>query len=331
MANDPVLIRANSGSYPLRPGAHTHNARRRRNEELPRPGVLHRLRFLFLMIGICALGYYGYTLADQYVYQTYENWAFDQQIAGNTAVTFTDYLRQATPFGILLGRQQTVASKPGIEKPSAPVESPRPAYGSLLGRLEIARLHLSAMVREGVDEKVLSMAVGHVPATALPGQAGNFAIAAHRDTLFRALKDIRKGDVVTFQSSAGTYNYQVLATKIVKPSDVSVLRADGGGVIPATDLSGSAPQPSLTPASAPVDAPPKLLTMITCYPFYYVGSAPKRFIVQAKLVPGDSQVHVAGAEVATPGPLLDRNTLGEVPGLVHIASAPHRDMIRKQL
>jgi len=119
------------------------------------------------------------------------------------------------------------------------------------------RLDLSAIVREGVDEKTLSRAVGHLPYTALPGETGNFAIAAHRDTLFRALKDIKKDDRVVFESQAGTYTYEVISTKIVRPSDLSVVRPQGSD---------------------------KLLTMITCYPFYYVGSAPKRFIVQAKLV-----------------------------------------------
>ena len=144
----------------------------------------------------------------------------------------------------------------------------------MLGRVAIPRLNLSAIVREGVDAKTLSIAVGHIPSTSLPGRPGNFAIAAHRDTLFRALKDIQKDDLVRFEAANGRYTYQVLATKIVRPSDVTVLQADGGGLIPA-QLLGETEQP-------------KLLTMITCYPFYYVGSAPKRFIVEAKLVQEDS-------------------------------------------
>ncbi len=227
---------------------------------------------LLLVLGLCGVGYYGYTLANQYVYQGYENWAFDQQIAGRRGVTFEDYVRERTPFGFLAASKP---SQPGTAvpapSPSAPVDVAPPAQGSVLGRVEIARLNLAAMVRQGVDARTLSLAVGHVPATALPGQTGNFAIAAHRDTLFRALKDIRKGDLVTFKSPAETYTYQVLATKIVIPSNVSVLRSDGGGLIPAAELSDGG-------------EPAKLLTMITCYPFYYVGSAPKRFIVEAKLV-----------------------------------------------
>jgi sortase A len=243
--------------------------------------ALRTLRLILLIIGILGAGYYCYTLCDQYIYQRFENWAFDQQIAGHKAVSFADYIREQTPFGFVLGDRSPVApvrthpaSKSTQPKPEA-VPVP-PAEGALLGRIEIKRLHLSAMVRQGVDAKMLSVAVGHVPSTALPGQVGNFAVAAHRDTLFRGLKDIKKGDLVTFESPIGTFTYQVLATKIVNPSDVSVLRADGGGLIPSS-------------SGDPEGSPSSLLTMITCYPFYYVGSAPKRFIVQAKLVS-----HIAG-------------------------------------
>jgi len=94
------------------------------------------------------------------------------------------------------------------------------------------------VVREGVDTQTLSTSVGHVPSTALPGHLGNFALAAHRDTLFRALKDIKQDDVIKFQSPTRTFTYQVDGTRIVKPTDVSVLRPDGQ----------------------------ELLTLITCYP-----------------------------------------------------------------
>jgi sortase A len=270
--NGPVIVRYAPTNHLVKPGLHSHNVTRRLQPKRRAPGLLFKIRLILLVLGLCALGYYGYTLADQYIYQSYENWAFDQQIAGHSAATFADYLRARTPFGFLVGP----ASKPAVAtEATAPPTAPqpaRPAEGDLLGRVEIPRLNVSAMVREGVDAKTLSMAVGHVPSTALPGQIGNFAIAAHRDTLFRALKDIHKDDLVTFQSSNGSYTYEVLGTKIVKPSDVSVLRSDGGGVIQA----GGDPAQSVDPN--------RLLTMITCYPFYYVGAAPKRFIVEAELV-----------------------------------------------
>lgn len=291
--NGPVIVRHAETKTFVKPGLHSHNITRRRPPSTSKGfAFLTRFRLLLLIIGICALGYYGYTLADQYVYQSYENWAFDQQIAGHSGVTFADYLRQETPFGFLVGSapvKPAVATNSGT--PSLPEAQPiRPPEGSLLGRVEIPRLNLSAIVREGVDAKTLSIAVGHVPSTALPGQVGNFAIAAHRDTLFRALKDIRKDDLVTFQSQDGTYKYQVIATKIVRPSDVTVLRSDGGGIISENE--------ELT---QPADKN-RLLTMITCYPFYYVGSAPKRFIVEAELIPDRPAAPKLEAESPPPPP-----------------------------
>jgi sortase A len=295
--DDPVLVRRERRAYSGRPGRHSHNKRRRASDHSTRSVLLRIVLAVLVGAGFCGIGYYGYTLGDQYVYQAYENWAFDQQIAGRTAVTFADYLRERTPLGFLAGKEtapampevrtRTLPSLPSPAESSPPSSAPKLAEGSLLGRVEIARLNLSAIVREGVDNKTLSAAVGHVPSTSLPGQLGNFAIAAHRDTLFRALKDIRADDLVTFQSPAGTYMYQVVATKIVKPSDVSVLRSDGGGLVP-----GKLAEPGVG----------KLLTMITCYPFYYVGSAPKRFIVEARLVSDDIHATDLRSTVQVPLP-----------------------------
>ncbi len=265
---EPLIVKRTEPVGYGKPGLHSHNKNRRARRRSA--SVLRPVQMLLFLVGLVALGYYCYTVADQYVYQVYQNWAFDQEIAGRRGIHFSDYVREQTPFGFLVGAKPAAPKLPVV--PPQPPELARPAQGSLLGRVEIARLNLAAMVREGVDAKTLSIAVGHVPSTSLPGQAGNFAIAAHRDTLFRVLKDIRLGDLITFQSPAGTYTYQVVATKIVTPSDVSVLRSDGGGLIPAAELSSSDGQGE------------KLLTMITCYPFYYVGAAPKRFIVEARFV-----------------------------------------------
>jgi sortase A len=259
-----------SSPYVFKPGVHSYNAARQPAvSHAPRhTHKLNGLRSFLLIIGLACLGYYVYTIADQKIYQVYENWAFDQQIAGRPAVTFRDYLREQTPFGFLAGAREAV--KPAPTSPPSSVAMP--SDGSVIGRVAIGRLNLSAVVRQGVDADTLQTAVGHVPSTALAGQSGNFAIAAHRDTLFRALKDIQKGDLVTFQSPTGLFNYRVVATRIVKPTDISVLRPDGGGLIQAQN--GNQPN--------------KLMTMITCYPFYYVGSAPKRFVVEAELVNGSA-------------------------------------------
>jgi sortase A len=284
--DDPVLVRRIPSGYPSEPGLHSHNGRRRARGQSRSPVVRVALALL-IVLGLSGVGYYAYTLGDRYVYQAYENWAFDQQIAGRPGVTFGDYLRERTRFGFLMSKKMADAERTPAAKSAKPFPAtPPPVEGTLLGRVAIDRLGLSAIVREGVSAHTLSTAVGHIPSTSLPGQNGNFAIAAHRDTLFRALKDIRTGDLVNFQSAAGSYTYRVAATKIVKPADVSVLRADGGGLIVAP--SGE-------------QGPDKLLTMITCYPFYYVGSAPERFIVEARLV-----------EAAPPNTMESRSTV-EVP------------------
>ncbi len=256
-----------SAPYVMRPGSHSRNATRSAFRETGRQDarVLRRIRLLLLGVGLICIGYYLYALGDRYVYQKYENWAFDQHISGREAVTFFDYLREKMPsiFSAVAQPTSTVSQSASSD------ESLHPAEGDLVARVSIKRLDLSAVVCEGVSPKTLSTSVGHIPSTALPGGIGNFAIAAHRDTLFRALKDIRIGDQVTVDSPSQRYVYEVVATKIVKPSDVSVLRADGGGLYAAQEGGGK---------------PGRLLTMITCYPFYYVGAAPKRFIVESRLV-----------------------------------------------
>jgi sortase A len=136
----------------------------------------------------------------------------------------------------------------------------------VVGRIEVRRLRLKAVAREGVDSRTLRGAVGHVPGTAWPGEAGNAAFAAHRDTFFRPLKGVRAGDEVTITAPDGVYRYVVTGTRVVNPSDVSVLR------------------PSADPT----------LTLVTCYPFDYVGSAPQRFIVSGRLVAPPRAVAAAG-------------------------------------
>ncbi len=126
----------------------------------------------------------------------------------------------------------------------------------LIGRLKLPRLGVDAIVRNGADSRTLRRAVGRIPGTALPGEPGNIGLAAHRDTFFRALKGVRKDDRILLETPAGTYEYRVESTTIVSPSNISVLD--------------------------PTDNPS--VTLVTCYPFYYVGKAPKRFIVRGHLV-----------------------------------------------
>jgi sortase A len=129
--------------------------------------------------------------------------------------------------------------------------------GDVIGTLDIPRLGLSAVIAEGDDDATLKVAVGHLPDTPLPWQDGNSALAAHRDTFFRPLKDIRPGDELHLSTIHDSFKYQVRGTMVVGPNDLWVLE----------------------PTSRPT------LTLITCYPFNHVGPAPRRFIVQAERVP----------------------------------------------
>ena len=128
--------------------------------------------------------------------------------------------------------------------------------GSLVGRVEIPDLRLSAVVFQGTSDSILGRGVGHLDGSALPGQPGNVVLAAHRDTFFRSLRNIHKGDVVRVTTPSGTHVYTVNSTEVVAPTQTSVM------------------DPTAKPS----------LTLITCYPFYYIGNAPKRFIVQASQV-----------------------------------------------
>jgi len=128
------------------------------------------------------------------------------------------------------------------------------AAKGVLGRIEIPRLRISGMIAEGTDNGTLKRAVGHVVSTAQPGGTGNVGLAAHRDGLFRGLGGVRKNDLVRIVTVHGTYTYRVEWMAVVDPHRVDVL--------------DSTAEPSLT--------------LITCYPFDFIGHAPKRFVVRAR-------------------------------------------------
>ena len=147
-----------------------------------------------------------------------------------------------------------------VVPPGAPETLARPAPpplpGELLGRLTIPARGVDTSIREGVADDVLDEAAGHLPGTALPGGAGNSAIAAHRDQLFSGLRSVVVGDLVHLETPTGRSSYRVTDLSVVEPNDLSML--------------------------APTDDP--ALTLITCYPFNYVGPAPRRFVVRATRV-----------------------------------------------
>jgi sortase A len=175
---------------------------------------------------ILLLGYCGFALADSWVFQCRESRDLDQL------------------------RSDFVASQGSLDSP------PPASQKGLIGRIEIPRLQLSAVVLEGIGRTTLRRGIGHIPGTALPGQPGNVGLAGHRDTLFRPLQSLRINDEIRFSTPRGDFRYEVESLRIVDPNDVGVLAASGDNV----------------------------LTMVTCYPFIYVGPAPKRFIVRARQV-----------------------------------------------
>jgi sortase A len=152
--------------------------------------------------------------------------------------------------------QQAAPVQSKLQPPAPSAKSPKANNGAVVARLSIAKIHLRAMVREGSDDNTLDVALGHIPGTALPGHRGNVGIAGHRDRLFRRLAEVNRDDQIQLQTPAATYTYQVDDMAIVKPEALSVLAAGHGAQ----------------------------LTLVTCYPFNYIGSAPKRYVVKAHLV-----------------------------------------------
>ena len=189
----------------------------------------------FFACAILLLGYCGFALVDAWIFQRRESRELDRLLRARQVAS------QGTP-------------QPGTS--TAPKSAPAVAIDGLIGRIEIPRLLLSAVVAEGVDKITLRRAVGHIPGTALPGQAGNVGLAGHRDTFFRSLKDVKIKDEVQLSTLAGNFNYEVESLRVVDPDNVGVLAPSGRNV----------------------------LTLVTCYPFYFVGPAPERWIVRARQV-----------------------------------------------
>jgi len=176
--------------------------------------------YLFLAFGIIALSYAGFVYAGSHAYQSLEMKKFRE--AG----------RLAEPHLLL--------------------------EGDVIGEIEVPRLGLNAIVVQGDSPASLRRAVGHLAKSALPGEWGNVALAGHRDTFFRPLRDIRLGDGIRFKTRERTFEYRVESIEVVGPTDVRVLE-------------------SLTGHD---------LTLLTCFPVYYVGPAPKRLVVRAREVKG---------------------------------------------
>jgi sortase A len=176
--------------------------------------------YFFLAFGLLALGYSIYVVVDAHAYQAYEQSQFETKVENG-----------------------------GRELPP-----PLIVQGSVIGEIQVPRLHLKAIVVQGDSHTILRRAVGHIPETALPGNPGNVALAGHRDTFFRPLRDIRLGDTIILKTATGDFQYRVESTQVVAAANVEVLNASNG----------------------------RTLTLITCFPFDYLGAAPNRFVVRAR-------------------------------------------------
>lgn len=185
----------------------------------PFPPILRGLSLLLLIAGTVALGYVAYVVVSAQFFQAFESRKLEHATA----------------------------------HPGAGLAPRIVTDGDVIGQIEVPRLGLSAIVVQGDSDDVLRRAVGHIPETALPGQAGNIALAGHRDTIFRPLRDIRVGDTIIMKTPFGDHTYRVNFTEVVPPTDVEVLQS----------------------------RPENELTLITCFPFHYIGHAPNRFIVHA--------------------------------------------------
>lgn len=194
---------------------------------------LRRVEIAFWVIGLSLLGGALAAIVHARVYQA----------------------RQERAFSVL----ERAASDPVAPGPAAtPPPAPAPDVDPLvLGLIEIPRIGVSAIVREGDDVATLAVAVGHVPGTARPGEHGNMALAGHRDSFFRALRHIRTGDTIRIRTAGLHYDYRVDSTEVVGPLETRVLGPTAETV----------------------------LTLVTCYPFGFVGHAPDRFVVRASLSP----------------------------------------------
>jgi sortase A len=168
--------------------------------------------------------------------------------AGALALGYAAYVAIHTHAYQAMEQRRFEEARPDASAVPAVVE------GRVIGEVLIPRLGLRAIMVEGDSAAILQRAVGHLADTALPGESGNVVLAGHRDTFFRPLKRVHAGDAITLKTRDGDFKYVVESTAVVPPSAVHVLQPAAG----------------------------RTLTLITCFPFSYVGPAPDRFVVRAR-------------------------------------------------
>ena len=208
--------------------------------------VLRALHWATLAVGGALLAWPAFVTVES----SYAQWSGQRMLASTSS-----------------GTQEQIL----IRKPKAARRSATPAKGAVLGSFEIPRLKLSYVLLEGTDNRTLDKSIGHVEGTAGVGESGNVGIAGHRNTHFRKLEWIRRGDTIVLKSAGAEYRYQVEWIRLFNPTDLEVLDPEHG--------------PSVT--------------LVTCFPFEYVGSAPLRYIVR-ELPDGETKSRLHGSS-AQPG------------------------------
>jgi sortase A len=207
---------------------------------------------LLIFVGVAGMLVWLWGLSDGAVYQYAQSAHFSREAmsAGNPATVETS----------------TGSRVSNWLAPALPRRDPL-----LLGRLEIPSVHLTVMMREGVDETSLRKEAGHLPLSALPGETGNVVLLGHRDTFFRPLRGIAQGDPIRVRTRNGSFQYIVDSIQVVAPEQSLAFQED---------------------------APAKSITLITCFPFDYVGPAPRRFVVRARMAASelDPALHSTSAE-----------------------------------
>jgi sortase A len=251
----------------------------------PPPGRVRRAAStLFLAIGVVLLGIWGAARLHSFLGERRDRARFEERrAAARTAPSPAPTALPATPVpvtpeaspstGVVSGAPSPAASPSAAPRPSPVARAERTVDVSLwseervkawkeslvsdrrepLALLRVPRLKIDVPVLEGTDDLTLNRGAGWIEGTARPGERGNVGLSAHRDGFFRALKDIAVGDEIDLETPEEAGRYTVSWTKIVNPDDVSVLD----------------------------DTPGPAITLVTCYPFYFIGSAPQRFIVRA--------------------------------------------------
>jgi len=182
-----------------------------------------------LIGGLVAVGTWAWFLAEGRVYQAAQNESFERVLAPHAAL------------------DRPINNRPQAD--NLPYLDPR-----IIGRLEIPRIALTVLVREGVDAASLRKAVGHLPSSSPLGESGNFVVLGHRDTFFRPLRDIALGDLVRMRTREGVIEYEVESVFVVEPDQALTMEVKTGSYA----------------------------TLITCFPFNFVGPSPRRFVVRAR-------------------------------------------------